>query len=146
MIKAKKKYGQNFLKDQDAISKIIEAIPNNKNKIVEIGPGLGDLTKFIVKRKDVIAYEVDSELYEYLYSEFKDEIKKVNEVIPNTVFIFQPIVIDNYKMYLMRLWFVAIATSVDDYLYPAEIVISPFCVVVSATGLPATVVSFTVRV
>lgn len=75
MIKAKKKYGQNFLKDQDAISKIIEAIPNNKNKIVEIGPGLGDLTKFIVKRKDVIAYEVDSELYEYLYSEFKDEIK-----------------------------------------------------------------------
>ncbi len=35
MIKAKKKYGQNFLKDQDAISKIIEAIPNNKNKIVD---------------------------------------------------------------------------------------------------------------
>lgn len=74
MIKAKKKYGQNFLKDQDAISKIIQSIPKNNNKLIEIGPGLGDLTKFLVKRKDVIAYEVDPELYEHLSSEFKNEI------------------------------------------------------------------------
>lgn len=74
MIKAKKKYGQNFLKDGTAVSKIIEAIPFNNNHLVEIGPGLGDLTRYLVKRKDVLAYEVDSELYNYLGSEFSQEI------------------------------------------------------------------------
>lgn len=75
MIKAKKKYGQNFLKDSSAISQIVEAMPHNSNKIVEIGPGLGDLTKFLVKRKDVLAYEVDSDLYKLLSSEFSSEIE-----------------------------------------------------------------------
>ena len=42
MIKAKKKYGQNFLIDKGVINKIIEAInPKNLDKILEIGPGLG---------------------------------------------------------------------------------------------------------
>lgn len=75
MIEAKKKYGQNFLKDPFAITKIIEAMPHNTNKIVEIGPGLGDLTRFLVKRKDVLAYEVDSDLYKILSSEFSQEIE-----------------------------------------------------------------------
>lgn len=74
MIKAKKKYGQNFLKDSTAVSKIIEAIPFNNNHLVEIGPGLGDLTRHLVKRKDVLAYEVDSDLYSHLNSEFSQEI------------------------------------------------------------------------
>lgn len=74
MIKAKKHFGQNFLKDTDALVKIFEAIPFNDNKLVEIGPGLGDLTKYLVKRKDVIAYEVDSELVQHLSSEFVNEI------------------------------------------------------------------------
>ena len=43
---AKKKFGQNFLKDQSVLRKIVEAMPKNENKLVEIGPGLGDLTKF----------------------------------------------------------------------------------------------------
>ena len=39
MIKAKKKYGQNFLVDKGVINKIIQAInPNNSEKILEIGP------------------------------------------------------------------------------------------------------------
>ena len=36
-IKANKKYGQNFLKDQYILNKIIESMPNNSNTIVEIG-------------------------------------------------------------------------------------------------------------
>lgn len=75
MVKAKKKYGQNFLKSAAALSQIIEAMPHNTNKIVEIGPGLGDLTKLLVKRKDVLAYEVDSDLYSILKSEFSHEIE-----------------------------------------------------------------------
>ena len=73
-IVAKKKFGQNFLKDQSVLVKIIEAMPKNDNKIVEIGPGLGDLTKFLVDVKSVEAFEVDTDLCKLLQSTFKEEI------------------------------------------------------------------------
>ncbi|MDF1875281.1 16S rRNA (adenine(1518)-N(6)/adenine(1519)-N(6))-dimethyltransferase RsmA [Sulfurimonas sp. SAG-AH-194-I05] len=71
---AKKKFGQNFLKDQTVLQKIVEAMPKNDNKIVEIGPGLGDLTKFLVDVKSVEAFEVDTDLCKLLQNEFKEEI------------------------------------------------------------------------
>lgn len=71
---AKKKFGQNFLKDESVLRKIIEAMPKNDHKIVEIGPGLGDLTKFLVDVKSVEAFEVDTDLCELLQKEFKEEI------------------------------------------------------------------------
>jgi 16S rRNA (adenine1518-N6/adenine1519-N6)-dimethyltransferase len=71
---AKKKFGQNFLKDKTVLRKIVEAMPNNNNKIVEIGPGLGDLTKFLVDVKSVEAFEVDTDLCKLLQSTFKEEI------------------------------------------------------------------------
>jgi len=71
---AKKKFGQNFLKDESVLRKIIESMPNNKHKIVEIGPGLGDLTKFLVDVKSVEAFEVDTDLCKILLSKFKKEI------------------------------------------------------------------------
>ena len=71
---AKKKFGQNFLKDESVLRKIVEAMPKNDNKIVEIGPGLGDLTKFLVDVKSVEAFEVDTDLCKLLQSEFKEEI------------------------------------------------------------------------
>ncbi len=73
-IKAKKKFGQNFLKDESVLFKIIESMPNNDNHLVEIGPGLGDLTKKLVKCKDVTAYEVDRDLYAILQAEFIRDI------------------------------------------------------------------------
>jgi 16S rRNA (adenine1518-N6/adenine1519-N6)-dimethyltransferase len=74
MIKAKKKFGQNFLKDESVLSRIIESIPCNTNHIVEIGSGLGDLTKKLVKCKDVTAFEVDKDLYAVLQAEFIQDI------------------------------------------------------------------------
>ena len=71
---AKKKFGQNFLKDESVLRKIVEAMPKNENKIVEIGPGLGDLTKFLVDVKSVEAFEVDTDLCKLLQSTFKEEI------------------------------------------------------------------------
>jgi len=71
---AKKKFGQNFLKDETVLRKIIQAMPKNDNKIVEIGPGLGDLTKFLVDVKSVEAFEVDTDLCKLLQSIFKEEI------------------------------------------------------------------------
>lgn len=73
-IKAKKRFGQNFLKDESVLFKIIESMPNNDNHIVEIGPGLGDLTKKLVKCKDVTAYEVDRDLYAILQTEFIQDL------------------------------------------------------------------------
>ncbi|MBD3841177.1 MAG: 16S rRNA (adenine(1518)-N(6)/adenine(1519)-N(6))-dimethyltransferase RsmA, partial [Campylobacterales bacterium] len=72
---AKKKFGQNFLKDQTVLNKIIEAMPKNTNHVVEIGPGLGDLTKQLVKYKEVTAYEVDIDLYSILQKEFQSELE-----------------------------------------------------------------------
>jgi len=71
---AKKKFGQNFLKDQSVLRKIVEAMPKNENKLVEIGPGLGDLTKFLVDVRSVEAFEVDTDLCKLLQSTFKEEI------------------------------------------------------------------------
>ena len=74
-IKAKKEFGQNFLKDSSILDKIIQSMPHNNNHIVEIGPGLGDLTKNLVKYKDVTAYEVDTDLIGILKSKFASEIE-----------------------------------------------------------------------
>ncbi len=75
-IKAKKKYGQNFLKDSSILDRIIEAMPKSDNHIVEIGPGLGDLTEKLVKYKEMTAYEVDIDLVNILRSKFAIEIDK----------------------------------------------------------------------
>ena len=75
-VKAKKQYGQNFLRDTTILDKIIQSMPNNNNYVVEIGPGLGDLTKNLVKYKDMTAYEVDTDLIGILESKFDIEIKE----------------------------------------------------------------------
>ena len=71
---AKKKYGQNFLQDKSVLDKIIKSMFNNNNIIVEIGPGLGDLTEKLLQKRDVIAFEVDTELYPILEDKFSDEL------------------------------------------------------------------------
>ncbi len=73
-VKAKKKYGQNFLKDESVLLKIIESMPKADRTVVEIGPGLGDLTKQLVKYKNVRAYEVDTDLISILQSKFANEL------------------------------------------------------------------------
>ncbi len=73
---AKKKFGQNFLKDETVLHKIIESMPNDNLSVVEIGPGLGDLTSYLVEIKDVTAYEVDKDLCGHLRRKFASSIEK----------------------------------------------------------------------
>lgn len=75
-VKAKKEFGQNFLKDSTVLEQIIQSMPQNSNHIVEIGPGLGDLTKNLVKYKDVRAYEVDTDLIGILKNKFEKELEE----------------------------------------------------------------------
>jgi 16S rRNA (adenine1518-N6/adenine1519-N6)-dimethyltransferase len=68
---ASKKFGQNFLKNDVYLHKIIQAMPNDNLRVAEIGPGLGDLTKELVKVRNVTAFEVDKRLCEHLKTEFE---------------------------------------------------------------------------
>lgn len=74
MIEAKKKFGQNFLKDTSVLTKIIQSMPQSDRKLIEIGPGLGDLTQELLKVKPLVAYEVDEDLCVYLRKKFSAKI------------------------------------------------------------------------
>jgi 16S rRNA (adenine1518-N6/adenine1519-N6)-dimethyltransferase len=89
---AKKRFGQNFLHDPIYISKIYQAsqeiYDNCKPKsLIEVGPGLGDLTREYIKiNKDIVLYEIDPDLIPILQEEFKDTIihnQDFMELIPN---------------------------------------------------------------
>lgn len=71
----KKKFSQNFLLDENIIKKIIkESGINESSNVIEIGPGLGALTKYIVKvAKKVLVYEVDQDLIPILNDFFKED-------------------------------------------------------------------------
>lgn len=73
-IPIKKSWGQNFLIDENTISKIIKIIePNEKDIILEIGPGYGALTKFLSKSsKALTAVEVDPLLCKELKKKYND--------------------------------------------------------------------------
>ncbi|MBN4083585.1 16S rRNA (adenine(1518)-N(6)/adenine(1519)-N(6))-dimethyltransferase RsmA [Mycoplasma sp. CSL10137] len=69
---AKKKFGQNFLKDNNIINKILKVTEIKNNNIVEIGPGRGALTKELVKEsKHVIAFEIDQDMVNVIQNEIK---------------------------------------------------------------------------
>ncbi|MDO9615423.1 MAG: rRNA adenine N-6-methyltransferase family protein, partial [Bacteroidota bacterium] len=52
IVRAKKNLGQHFLKDKDIAQKIVESLQAvNVNKVLEIGPGMGVLTEFLLKNK-----------------------------------------------------------------------------------------------
>ena len=72
--KFKKKYDQNFLKDDTIPNKIVEASNILDNSLViEIGPGAGALTsKLVLKAKYVLAYEIDTSLEDILSNRLKD--------------------------------------------------------------------------
>ena len=81
MIKAKKSLGQNFLKDKNILEKITN-LTNIEDKVVlEIGPGTGNLTSYILKKspKKIFVIEKDYELATNLRNKFKDQLIILNE-------------------------------------------------------------------
>jgi 16S rRNA (adenine1518-N6/adenine1519-N6)-dimethyltransferase len=80
-VRAKKSFGQHFLNDDTIAEAIVNALPKNENKMdaLEIGPGTGVLTKFLLNRSDLnlSAVELDKQSVAYLeqhYPAFKDKI------------------------------------------------------------------------
>ena len=73
-VKAKKHLGQHFLKDLDAAQKIVnlQSLHNCYNKVLEIGPGMGVLTQYLLERTDCETFvvEIDRESVTYLNEHF----------------------------------------------------------------------------
>jgi 16S rRNA (adenine1518-N6/adenine1519-N6)-dimethyltransferase len=70
----KKKFGQNFLIDQNILKKIVSVSNISKDTLViEIGPGMGSLTEHLLdKAKRVLAYEIDPDLIPILQESFEN--------------------------------------------------------------------------
>ena len=88
--KFKKKYGQNFLRDETILDRIInESDILEDSLVIEIGPGDGALTnRLITKAKQVLAYEIDLDLKETLERRFNNK---------NVDFIFEDFLTRNIK-------------------------------------------------
>ena len=81
MTRVKKSLGQNFLIDKNILEKIIN-ITNIKNKtVLEIGPGTGNLTSYILKKKPkkIFVIEKDNYLAITLENKFKNQIMVIND-------------------------------------------------------------------
>ena len=96
----KKKYGQNFLKDENILNKIYKLIPSESLNILEIGPGDGKLTdKIILKKPNLLTLvEIDKELFVSLnekYNKFKN-IELVNsDILKFDIFRKYQLIISN---------------------------------------------------
>ncbi len=83
MIKAKKSLGQNFLIDENILEKITNCTDIYNKIILEIGPGTGNLTSYILKKnpKKMFVIEKDNELASDLEKKFNNQITIINEDI-----------------------------------------------------------------
>ena len=113
-ITANKSYGQNFLIDTESLKKITETANISKNDlIIEIGPGLGNLTALLLENAGkVICIEIDENMIKILndrfniYNNFElinEDILKVNlnDIINNQITKFENVkVVANLPYYI----------------------------------------------
>ena len=80
MIKPKKSLGQNFLTDRNILEKIIGLTKFEKKSVLEVGPGTGNLTSYILKNnpKKVFLIEKDENLVSFLANEFEEKVTIIN--------------------------------------------------------------------
>ncbi len=85
MIRAKKSLGQNFLIDNQVLEQIVNCVDIENKIILEIGPGTGNLTKYILKKKPkkITVIEKDNKLAINLNEIFKGNLKIINNDVLN---------------------------------------------------------------
>ena len=79
-VRPKKALGQHFLTDQGIARSIVDALEEG-GQVLEVGPGMGVLTQYLIERQDVTlkAVEVDEESVRYLLSHFPELGKSLYE-------------------------------------------------------------------
>ena len=67
-VKAKKHLGQHFLTDENIAKKIVDGLSfENYHKVLEVGPGMGVLTKYLLEKEaEIFVAEIDAESVDYL--------------------------------------------------------------------------------
>jgi len=80
-IKPKKSLGQNFLIDRSVLQQIVDTVEISNKEVLEIGPGSGNLTTFILKKnpKKFYVIEKDDDLALLLKDKFSNEINIIND-------------------------------------------------------------------
>ena len=96
----KKRYGQNFLIDQNILTKITNLINSENLNILEIGPGDGKLTEKIILKKPskLTLVEIDRELFQNLEKKylFKSNINLINaDILKNNIKCKYELIISN---------------------------------------------------
>ena len=84
-VNPKKSLGQNFLIDRNILEKIVNVTPIKNKTILEVGPGTGNLTTFILKNKPKKLFVIEKEdgLAKKLDETFNDQLSIINEDILN---------------------------------------------------------------
>lgn len=79
-LKPKKHLGQHFLADENIARKIVSLVPSDPQlPVVEIGPGMGVLTKYLLaQHSDVHVIEYDADAVEYLKAAFGEQALKIH--------------------------------------------------------------------
>lgn len=92
-LEPKKSLGQNFLFDDQLLARIVEAAAlQPQDEVLEIGPGLGSLTRMLAKKvRRVVAVELDDRLLPVLEQELRDEDNV--EIIHNDILEQDPAVL-----------------------------------------------------
>jgi 16S rRNA (adenine1518-N6/adenine1519-N6)-dimethyltransferase len=80
-VRAKKHLGQHFLKDKGICEKIATQLSNHQNckNVIEIGPGMGALSDFLIDRGDLNLWllDVDTESIDYLKNRYPDLSERI---------------------------------------------------------------------
>jgi 16S rRNA (adenine1518-N6/adenine1519-N6)-dimethyltransferase len=77
-VKAKKHLGQHFLTDLNIAQKIVNALPQDGLPILEIGPGTGVLTQYLIDRDNFTALDIDNESIEFLKQKYPEHAHKIH--------------------------------------------------------------------
>ena len=85
MIKAKKSLGQNFLIDNNILELIVNIIDIKNKSVIEIGPGTGNLTDYILKKNPgkLLVIEKDNKLVEELRNKYSSNLQIINDDVLN---------------------------------------------------------------
>ena len=131
-MKAKKRYGQNFLIDNNIIKKITDEVSSSsRDLIIEIGPGKGALTKEL-KKKDsyIIAYEIDTDLAKTLEKLENEKVKVIYKDILTTN-IKEDINNINYsELYIVGNLPYYITTPIIEHIIKQNLVFKKFTIMV----------------
>ena|SRR5690554_2224761 len=85
IVRPKKNLGQHFLKDANIAHKIVDSLSLSTTDILEVGPGMGVLTRLLIQKPDLNVHvvEIDTESVKYLQQHFPE----LNDRIYNQDFL-----------------------------------------------------------